>query len=283
MTNLFSCFNTAVSGLTPLEIIIDNINTINDCDFIVRPRTEKGWTLDLVFNATNYLWTGDSIFNYWGISGATGSTEYIDNNLSFWLTSDKKIKWKKFQYVNETQNIITTDSTISMCTGGTVDDFNITITFERNVELNDCDLENNGGINDLIINQTVTNINDTLTGATPIISTTYGLNGKWTSDKKYRLGTLKMYFNGRPIYKLKNWEEVIPSKRGSNYNLVQLFGNGMTGINNVHLGDCDIIINEINYYEEPLSFIEINNLYQEKENNYNFSLCVDCNDAIVSL
>lgn len=283
MTNLFSCFNTIVSGLTPIEIIIDEVTTINDCNFIVRPRTEKGWTLDLVFNATDYPWTGDSIFNYWGISGATGTTEYVDNNLSFWLTSDRKIKWKKYEFVDETKNKISSDSTISICTGATTDDFNITITFERNLELLDCDVENSGGVNDQVIEQKVTNAVDTLTGATPIYETIYGLNQKWSYEKEFRFGTLKIYLNGKPIYKLKDWEEVIPSKRGTSYNLVQLFGTGMTEVGNIHLGNCDIKINEINYYEEPLSFIEINNLFQEKENNYNFSSCAGCGESITRL
>lgn len=283
MTNLFSCFNNIVSGNTPLQINIDEVTTINDCDFIVRSRTEKGWTVDIVFDSSNYTWTGDSIFYYWGISGSTGSTEYIDNNLSFWLTSDRKIKWKSYRYVNESQNIINTDSTLGICSGSTTGNFNITISFERKYALTDCDLLNNGGINDLILNKTVTNIKDTITGATPIYDITYGLNENWSKDKRYRMGTLKIYLNGKPFYKLDNWEEVIPSQRSSTNKLVQLFGTGMTGVGNIHNGNCYINFLEINYYEEPLSFIEINNLFQTKNNIYNFSNCYDCTDSINSI
>ena len=69
MTNEFSCFNNNLSGLIPLTITIDTQTPIKeDCDdIIIRSRTEKGWTIDMVFNAGGYTWQDNSIFYYWGI------------------------------------------------------------------------------------------------------------------------------------------------------------------------------------------------------------------------
>lgn len=281
MTNQFSCFNNNLSGLLPLQNIIDNVITINDCDFIIRPRTEKGWTVDLVFNANGYSWSGDSVFYYLGITDETLPENYIDNNLSFWLTSDRKIKWKTYKYITDTQNKIITDSTVDLCSGATTDYFNITITFERNREFEQCNLLNMGGANDLIIKADVVNPLLALSGATEIYDYTYGFNDKWIKEVDNRLGTLKIYLNGKPIYKLKNWEEIIPTQRNSTNNLIQSWGTGTTGCDNIHNGTCDINIVEINYYEEPLNFLNINKIFNLKP--YPFDSCNNCYDNILSL
>ena len=281
MTNQFSCFNNNLSGLLPLQNIIDNVITINDCDFIIRPRTEKGWTVDLVFNANGYSWSGDSVFYYLGIADEILPENFIDNNLSFWLTSDRKIKWKTYKYISDTQNKIITDSTVDLCSGATTDYFNITITFERNREFEQCDLENKGGANDLITSSTVINPTQSLSGDTEQYSYTYGFDKKWIKEVDNRLGTLKIYLNGKPIYKLKNWEEIIPTQRKSTKQLVQLWGTGTTGCDNIHNGTCDIDMTEINYFEEPLSYIDINKLYYLK--SYSFNSCENCLDNLSSL
>ena len=51
------------------------------------------------------------------------------------------------------------DVTPSLCSGATTGDFNITITFERNNILDgECEIENLGGVNDLITDTSVSNI-----------------------------------------------------------------------------------------------------------------------------
>lgn len=284
MTNEFSCFNNNLSGLIPLTNTIDVLTTINDCDFIIRSRTEKGWTIDMVFNASGYTWQDNSIFYYWGIGGATGATEYIDNNLSFSFTSDNKIKWKTYKYTESGQYKIMSDVTPSLCSGATTGDFNITITFERNNILDgECEIENLGGVNDLITDTSVSNIFNAITGATENIVYTYGFDKKWINSKYFRYGTLKIYFNGKPIYKLNNWEEIIPSERGTSYPLIQVWGSGTTGCGDIHDGTCNFEIKEINYYEEPLGFLQVNNLYQSKLTIYDFNPCIDCNDQITGI
>lgn len=284
MTNEFSCFNNNLTGLIPLTNIINEVITINDCDFIIRPRTEKGWTVDMVFNASGDTWQDNSVFYYWGISGATIATDYIDNNLSFSFTSDNELKWKTYKYMDSGQYKIISDTTSPLCTGATIGDFNITITFERNNTLDGiCELENSGGVNDLITGTTVTNIINTLSGATENVVYGYGFDGKWVNSKSLRYGTLKIYFNGKPIYKLNNWEEIIPSQRGSMCPLIQVWGSGTTGCDEIHNGYCNFEIKEINYYEEPLSFLQINNFYQSKTTIYEFNPCISCNDSITGI
>lgn len=265
----------------PLRNIIDDVITINDCDFIIRPRTEKGWTIDLTFNANDYSWSGDSLFYYLGINNEFLPENFIDNNLSFWLTSDRKIKWKTYKFISDTQNKLLMDSSITLCDGATEEYFNITITFKRNREFNDCNLLNKGGSNDLITESKIINPINVLSGSTEEYSYTYGFNEKWVNEVDSRLGTLKMYLNGKPFYSLKNWEEIIPTQRTSTNELTQSWGTGTTGCNDIHNGTCDINIVEINYYEEPLTFIDINKILTLKP--YSFNTCENCMDNMSSL
>jgi hypothetical protein len=281
MTNQFSCFNNNLSGLLPLQNIIDNVITINGCDFIIRPRTEKGWTVDLVFNGNGFNWSENSIFYYLGINDESLPENYIDNNLSFWLTSDRKIKWKTYKFISETQNKLMMDETVSICSGITTDFFNVTITFERNREFELCDLVNMGGSNDLIVESKVLNPISSLSGDTELYEYVYGFEQKWIKEVENRLGTLKIYVNGKPLYKLKNWEEIIPTQRNSTNQLIQSWGTGTTGCNDIHNGTCNINIVEINYYEEPLSYIDINKIIELKP--YDFNSCNNCSDNLSGL
>lgn len=237
----------------------------------IRKRTENGWTLDFVFNRNGLDWTGatENVFYYWGISGETDPSFYADNNLSFQFTTNAEIIWKAIHYtpvstVSGYTNVYNTITgmTPSLCSLGTSNDFNITITFKRYKSLADCGLENEGGLNDLIKTvQDATDFQDWLTGATQQLSAIETLSNKWYNEKNSRLGTLKIYLNGNPIYKLENFEEIIPSQRASENPLVQVWGAGTDGIENIHYGTCQFIIQNINYYEEPLDFLSVRNHY----------------------
>jgi hypothetical protein len=189
-------------------------------DPYIRHRTEKGWTLDFVFNRDGFDWSGGTTFYYWGISGETEQKNYVDNNLSFSFTDDGRIIWKAIRYKYDSCKDLlyytTTGQTAVFCTGGTLNDFNITITFERNIELTDCDLCNDGGINDLVTGKTIDstlNFKNWLSGDTLNYFSIEEISKKYYNERNSRLGTLKIYLNGNPIYKLKNFEEVVPSTR----------------------------------------------------------------------
>jgi hypothetical protein len=262
----------------------------------IRKRTENGWTLDFVFNRNGLPWNDGSVFYYWGISGETIDYNYADNNLSFGFTDDGKIIWKAIHYTpistvsgyTNVYNIVSGETT-TLCSGGTVNDFNITITFKRYKTLTECGLQNEGGLNDLI--STINGVTDStttvdwLTGATQQLTSVEVLSKKWYDEKNSRLGTLKIYLNGNPIYKLENFEEIIPSQRQSENQLIQSWGIGTDGILGIHNGYTQFILQNIEYYEEPFDFLTVKNHYTTIiKPNWNITECDGgCSDNIIGL
>jgi hypothetical protein len=235
----------------------------------IKKRTESGWTTNFVFNKNGLDWVSGSVFYYWGISGETIDKNYADNNLSFSFSEDGEIVWKSIRYepkstITGTTNLYytTSGSTPILCENGTSNDFNITITFKRNAVLEGCDIVNNGGLNDLISDTIVSgSFLDWITGATLNETSIEVLNPKWYNERNYRLGTLRFYLNGNPIYKLENWEEIVPSQRDSENPLVQAWGIGTSGVGNIHSGLTQFDLKNIKYIEEPLNPIEVKNYY----------------------
>jgi hypothetical protein len=290
-----SCYNNFT---TPLELSVNTDISADECDFLIRRRTEKGWTLDFIFSGV----TTGTTFYYLGIKDDLLDSNYGDNNLTFSFTNDNRIKWEAYRY-SGTCDLIegyvesyfnTSGQTGVMCPNGVSSDFNITITFERNIELENCDVPNNGGWNDLIrgphavpytgssTGTTTTQIITGYTITTPIyewlsggtITTEYveELNKKWNGERNSRLGTLKIYLNGKPIYKLTDWEEVIPSLRSSESDIVQIWGSDSE----------DYVTKQINYYEEPLDYVHVNHNFITRSGDFNFNPCVDdCVDTII--
>jgi hypothetical protein len=252
--------------------IIFDVNTNQDpdsCDFLIRRRTERGWTLDFIFNRNNNPWSVNNTFYYLGIFEETESDNYLDNNLSFQFTENATIKWLSYRYSGHcqnnggyvTNNYISSGETNNVLSGITTQDFNISITFERYNTYYDCDLLNEGGQNDLITGWTVDNIYDVLTGATEEFTLLEELNLKWDNGRKKRLGTLRIFLNGKIIYKIKNWEEIIPSERNSDNRIVQIWGGGTEFSGNIHNGECTFDLLKFKYYEEPLQFNYIKHNY----------------------
>ena len=282
-----SCY----SGFTtPWALPINELYTGHTCDFTIKRRTEKGWTLDFVFDRNNIEWSGGTTFYYWGISGETNQSYYADNNLSFKFTNDGRIKWDSYRYSGNcdatsgyTESYyISSGQTPVLCSGGTSSDFNVTITFDRYKHYQDCDIENEGGWNDLIrgpysISSTgntgstttqittgytiINNYTDWVTGATGTTEFIEVLNKKWFNERQKRLGVLKIYLNGKRIYKLDDWEEVIPSLRKSENDIIQKWGGGTTAYNTIHTGTTLFQIKQVKYFEEPLDFIHVNHQY----------------------
>jgi hypothetical protein len=279
-----SCLDVTLDSIKPWSINITEPYTGNTCDFTIRKRTEYGWTLDFVFNRETLPWTSGSTFYYWGIENETNERFYLDNNLSFSFTDDGRIKWESYHisgYCETTSgytelNYIASGQTNVLCSGGTSNDFDITIVFKRNNYLDNCDILNRGGSNDYITGWTVTNPIDVITGATEEYTIIETLNKNWLSERDYRLGTLKIYLNGRLIYKVKDWEEVVPSVRGSDNNIVQIWGGGTSGSTNIHTGTTEFNLKQIKYFEEPLGYPNIKHYYKtEIIPYYNVNECQD--------
>lgn len=337
-------FSTNSSNLDQF-LIINNMSTniylLENGTPYIKKRTEEGWTADFVFNRESLPWVSGSTFYYWGISGETDPSNYADNNLSFGFTEDAKIIWKTIKYspietVSGYTNHYTTvtGSTPTLCEDGTSQDFNITIVFKRYTKLEDCEIDNMGGKNDLVTGLTsTTKFGVWLTGGSESHIAIENLNKKWYNERNSRLGSLKIYLNGNPIYKLENFEEVVPTlrqiktvsftadgtqttfdvgedigtlhmvnvgstlqsddkysfttgdsfiefnelkvpKSGSTVSityykttinpLIQSWGGGTDGIDDLHLGETEFNLKNIKYYEEPLSFIDIRNRFKNE-------------------
>jgi len=97
----------------------------------------------------------------------------------------------------------------------------ISAVFERYTTIEECDLENLGGLNDLRTVTTQSSIDgqsyklisppETHPGSTPerkihIVK----FDRKWFDDLNYRLGTLKLYVNGYLFLVIEDFEEIIP-------------------------------------------------------------------------
>ena len=299
-----SCLSVDLNDQKPWVVSINTRYTGDTCDFTVRRRTEKGWTLDFVFNRDEVAWSGGTIFYYLGVDGDSVQTNYLDNNLSFQFTNDGRIKWVAYHYsgycdltgFTET-NYLANGQTPVLCVTGDTTDFNLTIVFNRYRELIGCDLDNVGGFNDLIRGPHTVPFTEPTTGYTAVTSTqiTTGytiintiedwvtggtittqyveeLNKKWSNERDMRLGELKFYLNGNLIHTETNWEEIIPSYRDEQ-TIIQSWGGGY---NYTYSGNtsktCDFIIRSAKYYEEPLDFIHVKHNFRTLT-GYTFEIC----------
>jgi len=261
--------NCLIDFQTPWVLPIGEPYNVNTCDFNIRNRTENGWTLNFIINKESKPWSEGGTFYYLGFTNEYDEKNYLDNNLSFSFTDDGRIKWESIRYSGFCDSVsgytfvpyITTGETSILCSGATLNDFLITITYERYRNYQNCDLLNLGGENDLITGVTSTNPLDVITGGTEQFESYQILNEKWFNEKKYRLGVLKIYLNSIPIYSVRDWEEIIPTQRTSDNNLVQIWGGGTLGSGNIHSNDTNFNIKKIQYYEEPLKYLNIKHLF----------------------
>jgi hypothetical protein len=308
-----SCLTTPLNNQKPWVVPI-NVNYTGDtCDFTVRRRTEKGWTLDFVFNRNSVNWSGGTIFYYIGVDGDTTDTNYLDNNLSFQFTNDGRVKWVSYHYsgyctttgYTETESLLNGQTPV-LCVTGNTSDFNLTIVFNRYKELTGCDLDNMGGFNDLIqgphpitfdrpltgvtamtstqivTGYTITNtLEDWITGATVTTEYIEELNKKWANERDMRLGDLKFYLNGNLIYTETNWEEIIPSYRDEQ-TLIQSWGGGYDYTYSGNTSKtCGFNIKSALYYEEPLDFVYVKHNFRTRLNDFDFEICnAPCMDNI---
>ena len=268
-----------LDSIKPWQIEINKQYTGETCDFIVRKRTELGWTLDFVFNKENLPWSSGSTFYYWGILNETEQGNYLDNNLSFSFTDDGRIKWEKYHMSGYS------GQTSVLCSGATFNDFNITIVFRRNNEYTDCDILNEGGVNDYITGKTITNTYDVITGATEITEMYEVINKNWLSNRDKRLGTLKIYLNGRLLNKFTDWEEIVPSERLSENIIAQIIGGGTNGSGDLHTGITEFNLKQIKYFEEPLTYPRIKHHHITSiKPDFNINNCNDvCIEDLVAL
>jgi hypothetical protein len=129
------------------------------------------------------------------------------------------------------QNYCSTSSIFDYCNNQNPNFLNlehwilVDCVWERNQYFDECDLYYRGGLGvisntsyvDSLSNNSVLLIEPpiTHTGSTPAEQVEIvNLNEKWLTEKDYRLGSLKIYVNGKLFYVINGFEEVIP--RGLN-------------------------------------------------------------------
>tara|TARA_R110000765_G_scaffold78397_2_gene154050 strand:- start:662 stop:3319 length:2658 start_codon:yes stop_codon:yes gene_type:complete len=123
----------------------------------------------------------------------------------------------------------------------------VDVVFDRNLYLEDCEIYNNGGVNDLVkirldkFERYGSHVasNGGAFGCHPVTPTPekepckdqyprfiedayfdFNCHGaqvqSWFNEREYRLGTLTFYVNGRRVHKVENYEEIIPRQLNTN-------------------------------------------------------------------
>jgi hypothetical protein len=160
----------------------------------------------------------------------------------------------------------------------------VTIVFDRYKHYQNCELENEGGLNDQIPEFRIYEFVDLESNSTSTQIAIHNddviLNKKWEKEGQKRLGVLKIYLNGNLFYKKENFEEVIASNRG-----IQPFIQSWGGINNENDGVCCFNMKSIKYFEEPLNFPKVKHHYlTEIKPNFEIIECnEDCLDTLLGL
>ena len=221
----------------------------------------------------------------------------MSNNISFKLCGDPKNPGIGVKVLRFTGECITTGNTITgtgstFVTGYTIQEwctppiyelcekenpafieqehwFLLDVTWERYTYLDECDLWYRGGLGDIteekflesLVNNTSILIMPPYTNGKKekekieIVK----LNDKWLEDKKFRNGRLKIYVNGKKIYTIEDFEEIIPraldtekeKQLGVPFNIS--WGGGTQGLHeNLTFSSCSALTS--NYIQDPELF-----------------------------
>jgi len=146
----------------------------------------------------------------------------------------------------------------------------IDAVFRRREYFNECDLWNLGGLGLIVSDQyTATTANNSLSLVTPPLThekdydpaTTevVSFNNDWFAEEIFRVGTLKLFVNGKLFMVIENFEEIIPrllnvekeKQIGVAYNIS--LGGGTQGLhdNLTFSGGCPDTVDEIVYQQDP--------------------------------
>ena len=178
----------------------------------------------------------------------------------------------------------------------------VDVVFDRNIYLEDCDLLNKGGINDLISGTypySTDNICDTFIPGKLSLDCYADTTYHWFADKDFRMGTLKFYVNGRVVHTVNDYEEIIPrhtnqtpeSQFGVSYNMS--WGGGAWGYrenNQPKLQSSDLIsqffagsfiggISQMMYYIKPLTADEVYHNFLINKERYSLIDCEECKNC----
>jgi hypothetical protein len=146
----------------------------------------------------------------------------------------------------------------------------IDAVFRRREYFDECNLWNLGGLGLIVSEQyTATTANNSLSLVTPpltheedydpAVTEVVSFNNDWLVEEPFRVGTLKIYVNGKLFIIAENFEEIIPrllnvekeKQQGVGYNIS--LGGGTQGLhdNLTFSGGCPATVDDIVYQQDP--------------------------------
>ena len=220
--------------------------------------------------------------------------DVYSNAIGFRITDDMKIGYRAIRYTGTCQTTGSTcDSGKTFTCGYSIEEnysssicefitksgncqntwIQVDVVFERNLSLDDCEIYNNGGVNDLIkVKEKPGTYGNQPKKTKPckgdyprFVEDAYfdwNCHGSqvenWFTEREYRLGTLTFYVNGRRFHTVEDFEEIIPKQLNTNketqvgvaYNMS--WGGGALGLReNFYPSNCDVTGPLSSYYPEP--------------------------------
>ena len=315
------CYNT--SGYNFLSATTLCSNTIPGAMSLLMPTH----LLNYSWKHLNQIKTGQTnnggFFFFKGLREQFGARDAYSNALGFRIDDDMRIGYRTLRFTGDCIDTVkgcSTDSNwecgwgleesysdpicpfISLSGNCTDTWLQVDVVFDRNIYLEDCDLLNLGGINDLIegpYSYSADNVCDTFWPGKVNLDCSANTIYHWFNDKKYRLGTLKFYVNGRVVHTVNDYEEIIPRHTNQNrkrqfgipYNMS--WGGGAWGFreNGKSVSQAnDLIskyfggsfiggISQMMYYIKPLTADEVYHNFLINKERYSLIDCEECKNC----
>lgn len=315
------CYNTSGYNGISSTTLCSNIPANSVVTTIPNKLINYSWKngTNLISGITN----NSGFFFFKGTREGSGSDVY-SNALGFRITDDMRIGYRSLRYTGDCVDLSVgcEPNPKWKCGWGLEESYSepicpfisksgncsnswlqVDVVFDRNTYLEDCDLLNKGGINDLITGTypySEDNICDTFIPGKLNLECSSNQLYNWFNDKDFRLGTLKFYVNGRIVHTVNNYEEIIPRhlnkwnknrQFGVSYNMS--WGGGAWGfrengkptlqvndkIAKLFGGSFIGGISQMMYYLKPLTPDEVYHNFLINKDRYSLIDCEECKNC----
>ena len=251
-----------ISGCTTLDKQLNCCDEYEDVVNLVGENMSPNATYDVYSNALGFRITDDMRIGYRTIR-YTGSCVTTGDTCDSGNTFDCGYKIEE-SYSDKICEFITSAGD---CEETWVQ---VDVVFNRNRHLEDCEIHNHGGVNDLIRSEANDNSKNCDEEYPNFVKEAYfdfncfgSKVGSWFEEKDSRLGTLTFYINGRRVHTVHDFEEIIPRQLNTNkqtqvgvaYNMS--WGGGALGLREVlYPTTCDPnttnFTNDIPHFDQTL-------------------------------
>ena len=320
-TSIEDCYNTSGYNGISSTTLCSNIPSGSVSTTMPNKLINYSWKngTNLISGITN----NSGFFFFKGTREGNGSDAY-SNALGFRITDDMRIGYRTLRYTGDCVDLSVgcKPNPKWKCGWGLEESYSepicpfisksgncgnswlqVDVVFDRNTYLEDCDLLNKGGINDLITGTypySEDNICDTFIPGKLNLECSSNQLYNWFNEKDFRLGTLKFYVNGRIVHTVNNYEEIIPRhlnkwspnrQFGVSYNMS--WGGGAWGAREngkSTLQASDKIakffggsfiggISQMMYYLKPLTPDEVYHNFLINKDRYSLIDCEECKNC----